>query len=203
MWQSITNCWQVKMLWSGAVTGITFLLGDITAAPFIALWVLVIIDTITRWMAIGRKTLADNNMSGSVWDGIWLAVVERNINSEMMRCRFQTKALAYLVLLIGFNLLDIIVPDRILGQDVVGIPNTFISTWLAFVELQSIIENLIECGMTGLTPLSQWVCNKRAKMTDSAAQAVQKITSDGVASVQQMTADGVQAVRDRKEAPKL
>lgn len=174
MWQSITDCWQVKMICSGVVTGITFLLGDITAAPFIALWVLVIIDTITRWMAIGRKTLKDNNMSGSVWDGIWLAVIEHNINAEAMRCRFQTKALAYLVLLIGFNLLDIIIPDRILGQDVVGVPNTFISTWLAFVELQSIIENLIECGMTGLTPLSEWVCRKREKMTDSAAQAVKE-----------------------------
>lgn len=167
MWQSITDCWQVKMVCSGVVTGVTFLLGDVTAGPFLALWVLVIIDTITRWMAIGRRTLADNNLHGSVWDGIWLAVVERKINSEMMRCRFQTKALAYLVLLIGFNLLDIIVPDRILGQDVVGVPNTFISTWLAFVELQSIIENLIECGMTGLTSLSQWVCRKREKMTDA------------------------------------
>ena len=73
MWQSITDCWQVKMVCSGVVTGVTFLLGDVMAAPFMALWVLVALDTFTRWAAIGRKTLSDNKMSGSVWDGIWLA----------------------------------------------------------------------------------------------------------------------------------
>lgn len=167
LWKIISESWQVKAISSGAVSCLTFLIGDITAAPFVALWVLVVIDTATRWAAIGRKTLADNNMTGSLLDGIWLAIIEKQISSEVMRCRFQTKAVAYLVLLIGFNLLDIIIPDRIFGQDVVGMPNTFISTWLAFVELQSIIENLIECGMSGLTPLSQWVSNKRAKMTET------------------------------------
>lgn len=172
IWQSVTDCWHVKAACSALVTCVTFLVGDVTAAPFVALWTLVVIDTMTRWAAIGKQTLTDDKLSGSVWDGIWLAVIEKKINSEAMRCRFQTKALSYIVLLIGFNLLDRIIPDTIFGQVVVGLPNTFISTWLAFVELQSIIENLIEMGMVGLTPLSLWVGRKREKMTEDTAQAL-------------------------------
>jgi len=165
IWRSIAECWHVKMFVSCLTTIATFLVGDFTAAPFLGLWALVAIDTITRWMAIGKKTLADHDMTGTLWDGIWLAVIEKKINSEAMRGQFTTKAIAYLILLIGFNLLDTIIPDRVAGTTIDGLPNTFISTWLAFVELQSIIENLIEVGMTGLTPLSNWVCKKKDKMT--------------------------------------
>jgi len=197
MWQRIADCWHVKMACGAAITTVTFLLGDVTATPFIALWVLVVIDTFTRWAAIGKKNLDAQGLKGSIWSGIYMAVIDRKITSETMRCQFQSKAIAYLILLIGFNLLDKIVPDRILGQDVEGLPNTFISTWLAFVELQSIIENLIEMGMNGLTPLSAWVCRKRESMTESTVQTVQQITSDGVQAVKQMTSDGVQAVQGK------
>ena len=170
VWQKIVDSWQVKMICSGAVSCLTFLLGDVTAAPFLALWLLVVLDTFTRWAAIGRKTLIDNKMRGSIWEGIYWAVLERKINSESMRCRFQTKAVAYLILLIGFNLVDKIIPDVLFGYNFVGLPNAFISTWLALVEIQSITENLIEMGMTGLTPLSAWAEKKRERMTEEQPQ---------------------------------
>lgn len=170
VWQKIVDSWQIKTFCSGAVSCLTFLLGDVTAAPFLALWLLVVLDTFTRWAAIGRKTLIDNKMSGSIWEGIYWAVLERKINSEAMRCRFQTKAVAYLILLIGFNLVDQVVPDVIFGANFAGLPNAFISTWLALVEIQSITENLIEMGMTGLTPLSAWAEKKREKMTEEQPQ---------------------------------
>ena len=52
IWQKIVDSWQVKMMCSGAVSCLTFLLGDVTAAPFLALWLLVVLDTFTRWAAI-------------------------------------------------------------------------------------------------------------------------------------------------------
>ena len=167
MWQKIVDSWQVKTMCSGAVTCLTFLLGDVTAAPFIALWVLVVLDTFTRWAAIGRKTLLDNNMAGSIWFGIYCAVIDRRINSETMRGQFQTKAIGYLILLAGFNLVDTIIPDVMFGQSFVGLPNSFISTWLALVEIQSITENLIECGMPGLLPLTKWAAKRQEQMTDA------------------------------------
>lgn len=171
-WQRIIDCWQIKMLWAGSISCLTFLVGDFTATPFLALWALVVIDTFTRWLAIGRKYLTDNNLHGSIWSGVIMAFIEKKINSEAMRGQFQAKAVAYLVLLIGFNLLDRVIPDTVLGQNIDGIPGTFISMWLAFVELQSIIENLVEMGMTGLTPLSQWLCRRREKMTGDIGQVV-------------------------------
>lgn len=174
LWQFINDkileSWQIKTVCSGVISSLTFLLGDVTAAPFLALWLLVVLDTFTRWAAIGRKTLVDNKMRGSIWEGIYWAILERKINSETMRCQFQTKAVAYLILLIGFNLVDQIVPDVVFGYNFVGLPNAFISTWLALVEIQSITENLIECGMTGLTPLSVWAEKKRERMTEDQQQ---------------------------------
>jgi hypothetical protein len=172
MWQKITDCWQLKAVVAGLTSCLTFLLGDFTAPSFIALWGLVGIDTLTRWMAIGRKYMTDNNLQGSIWSGVFMAFIEKKINSEAMRGQFQTKAMAYLILLIGFNLLDRVIPDAVMGQNIDGIPGIFISTWLAFVELQSIIENLVEMGMTGLTPLSQWICRRREKMTGDIGQVV-------------------------------
>lgn len=170
VWQKIVDSWQIKMMCSGAVSCLAFLLGDVTAAPFLALWLLVVLDTFTRWAAIGRRTLIDNKMRGSIWEGIYWAILDRKINSETMRCQFQTKAVAYLILLIGFNLVDKIIPDVMFGYNFVGLPNAFISTWLALVEIQSITENLIECGMTGLTPLSAWAEKKRERMTEDQQQ---------------------------------
>lgn len=167
LWQKISDSWHMRMMQSGAVTCLTFLLGDVTAAPFIALWILVVLDTFTRWAAIGRKTLIDNKMTGSVWFGVYWAILDRRINSEAMRCQFQTKALGYLILLIGFNLVDKIIPDVMFGYNFAGIPNAFISTWLALVEIQSITENLSECGMKGLSPLSGWAEARREQMTDT------------------------------------
>lgn len=173
IWQTIAESWHLKMAASAAVTGVTFLLGDITAAPFVALWCLVIIDTVTRWMAIGKETLEKHQINGSIWSGIYLAILDKTINSRELRGRFQTKVAAYLVLLIGFNLLDHVIPDRVMGQAIDGMPNTFISTWLAIVELQSIVENLIEMGMTGLSPLGVWLIAKRDKMTATGQPTVQ------------------------------
>lgn len=165
IWQTIADCWHMKVAASAAMTAATFLIGDVTAGPFVALWSLVIVDTITRWMAIGAATLREHNLNRSIWTGIYLAAIDRKINNVSMFGRFQTKALAYLILLIGFNLLDHVIPDRVMGQSIDGMPNAFISTWLAIVELQSIVENLIEMGMTSLSPVGAWLCRKRDKMT--------------------------------------
>jgi len=48
IWETLTQCWQIKMIVSFFVTVFTFLVGQVEA-PFIALWVLVIVDTITKW----------------------------------------------------------------------------------------------------------------------------------------------------------
>ena len=168
LWQKITDCWQVKMFWAGLVSCTTFLLGDITSTPFIALWCLVVMDTITRWMALAKKENVEaGRADGSIIKGFGAAVICSRINSETFRIKFTNKAASYIVLLIGFNLLDMVIPDIMFGHNFVGIPNSFIATWLAIGEIKSILENLIESGIQGLTPLVCWAEKRREQMTDT------------------------------------
>lgn len=172
MLQKILECWQLKAFWAGCISCLTFLLGDVTATPFIALWCMVVLDTITRWMAISRHEAEAEGRNGSLLDGFGIAVIFSRINSETFRVKFFNKMFSYLVLLIGFNLLDWVIPDVIFGQQFIGFPNSFISTWLAIGEIKSILENLIEAGASGLKPLVIWAERKQSQMTDGTAQGV-------------------------------
>ena len=172
MWHKIMDCWQLKAFWAGCVSCLTFLLGDVTATPFIALGCLVALDTITRWMAISHNEAVAEGRNGSLLDGFGVAVIFSRINSETFRVKFFNKMLSYLVLLIGFNLLDWVIPDVIFGQQFVGFPNSFISTWLAIGEIKSILENLIEAGASGLRPLVIWAQKKQNQMTDGTTHGV-------------------------------
>jgi len=171
LWQKITDCWQVKMFWAGFISCLTFLIGDITATPFIALWCLVVLDTITRWMALAKQENdATGHENGSIIKGFGAAVICSRINSETFRIKFTNKAASYIVLLIGFNLLDMVIPDVMFGYNFVGFPNAFISTWLAIGEIKSILENLIAAGIQGLSPLVCWAEKRREQMTDTQQQ---------------------------------
>jgi hypothetical protein len=173
LWAMLTDCWQIKTVVSGTITAFTFLVGEVNG-PLVALAVLVIFDTFTRWCAIGKKTLAAHNEEGSIWYGIYRALHFKDINSCEMRGKFQTKVLGYLILLIGFNLLSKIIPQTFFDTDISRAPTVFISSWLAFAELQSIIENLIDCGMDALRPLAIFVSKKRQAMTGEATPPQQQ-----------------------------
>lgn len=71
----------------------------------------------------------------------------------------------YIILLIGFNLLARVIPQNLFGTDISNTPRVFIASWLAFIELQSIVENLIDMGMNGLRPLAVFLCRKRHDLT--------------------------------------
>lgn len=171
IWQAIYDRWLLVFsspfasAISSAVACITFLIGDPTADAFIALWGLVVLDTLTRWMAIGKKYIENHKLHCSIVTGMLLAFLDGYINTDALRGQFFTKALSYVLLLIAFNQLGHIVPEKIFSHSLVGLPNTFISTWLAWVELQSIIENLVEVGMSELAPLGGRVRKIRDKLT--------------------------------------
>jgi len=160
----VCTCWLVRCVAAGIITVLTFLIGE-PNTPMVALTVLIVLDTITRWLAIAKKTLDDECVQASIWYGIYLAVHNRNINSQMMRTRFQSKILGYIILLIAFHLVGKIIPASFFGADVSQWPMTFICSWLAFVELQSVIENLIDMGLDALKPLLFWCIKKRETLS--------------------------------------
>jgi hypothetical protein len=170
LWQKIVDSWHIKTLCSGAVTCVTFLLGDVTATPFVSLCVLIVVDTLTRWMAIGYKESRNSGGNGSIF--VWLSVsfLLSRINSETFRTKFSTKAISYGLLIAVFNHLGQVIPGVIFGYSFVGIPNSFICTWLALGEVKSILENLIDSGITIVQPLILWAQKKQDQMTDASQQ---------------------------------
>ena len=202
MLQKILECWQLKAFFSGCISCLTFLLGDVTATPFIALWCMVVLDTITRWMAISRHEAEAEGRNGSLLDGFGIAVIFSRINSETFRVKFFNKMFSYLVLLIGFNLLDWVIPDVIFGQQFIGFPNSFISTWLAIGEIKSILENLIEAGASGLKPLVIWAQKKQDQMTDGSQQAGSVRSGEGQLSATPLSADEQQRLLEKLKGGK-
>ena len=167
MCQRILEYWPVKMVAAGCASSVAFLLGDITSPPFVAIWLLVALDTLTRWMAIGRQESIDSGRGGSILSGIGVAAILRRINSETFRVKFFNKAIAYLILLIGFNQLDMVAPKSFFEHNVAGAPNAFITIWIIIGELKSIMENLIDAGATVVKPLVGWAEKKQSQMTDT------------------------------------
>lgn len=167
VWDTIISCWQVKLVASFFVTVFTFLVGEIEA-PFIALWVLVVVDTITKWASISKITLDQQSSDGSIWYGFYRAWHTGALNSHEMRHKFATKVFAYFIVIISGHLVSIILPSiMIAGGDVAKMPSSLVYSFLAITELMSIIENLIAMGMDVLKPLAAWACRKRDEITGS------------------------------------
>lgn len=165
IWDSVTQCWQVKMLVSCFITGFTFLVGEIEA-PFIALWLLVVVDTLTKWVSISKITLDEQKINASIWYGFYLAWHIGTLSSQEMRHKFATKVFAYFVVIISGHLVSIILPSIVIaGGDVAKLPGSLVYSFLAVTELMSIIENLISMGMDVLKPLAVWAKRKRDEMT--------------------------------------
>jgi len=153
IWDAFTQCWQVKILASTFITCFTFIFGEINA-PLLALGCLMILDTITKLMAISRNKLKDMNVDASIVIGYRLAFRDGLINSRGMREGFYSKMLPYTLMLILVNLVSKIIPEvSVFGYDIAKLPHGFISSFLAIIECKSVIENLIEMGAVKLKPL--------------------------------------------------
>jgi len=142
------------MIVSFFVVTFTFLIGEIEAL-FIALWVLVILDTISKWASVSKITLNQQGVNGGIWYGFYLAWHIGALNSREMRHKFVPKVFAYLVVIIAGHMVSIILPSIIIaGGDVAKMPGSLVYSFLAVTELMSIIENLIAMGRDVLKPLA-------------------------------------------------
>lgn len=150
----LTTNWLIKAVGGFFVATFSFLIGEVDAA-FIALWVLVGIDTITKVVGLVYNA-----------GGFKLAVLTKVVTSEKLRSKFCTKAFAYIVIIIAANMLCVIVPDiRFLGSEWAKIACSFVYSFLAITEILSIVENLVEMGFDSLKPLVFFFKKKRSDMT--------------------------------------
>ncbi len=168
VWGSITDCWAIKVLGGCGIAALDFLVGPLDAA-FIALWVLVGIDTLTRWLAIAYQTMNGDPTRKMTWgEAIYCSCRSGAINSEMMRKKFVPKIIAYLALLISANVLTHVTqPKFIFGVDILGSIDDFVSVFLALTEAKSITENLVELGIDALAPLLIFFRRKTDQLCES------------------------------------
>jgi phage-related holin len=179
---AVFTCWPVKMAISAVITVISFLFGPIDTA-FIALFVLVFVDLLTRWLAITREYMIESGCGRGIAYCFIMAWKTGKLNSQEMRQKFIPKIIAYILLLIASNLLIHILPPIVInGKNWAETPDDLINSYLALTEVMSILENLIAAGFDGLKPLEGYVVKKRTDLvgqTDNAAvqQAVTTIAN--------------------------
>ena len=161
IYDSLLQCWQIKSMISFFISLTGFLIGEMNA-PFIALWSLIILDMITKWIAIAKKLLEERNLDASILYGVILAWQTGGLSSRNMRIMFASKIFSYLTLIIATNLLVKILPSIVIfGNDWAKMPSGFIYSFLALTEMMSIIENLIAMGIDALRPLEVFFSRKR------------------------------------------
>lgn len=170
--ENICMNWQIKMVVSFFLATTTFFLGS-ELTPFLALFFLMVMDALTRWMAEGKQK-ADQAGIDSWLGGFYLCWHDGTLNSKTMRRKFFRKAITYMLLVIAFNLALKSVPSIVLfGADWSKFPLGFIYSFLSITEVMSVIENLIDAGMDFLRPLSVFVCKKRNDLTGGGDKNVQ------------------------------
>jgi len=161
--ESVTNSWQLKTVVSFFVTCLSFLFGEVQA-PLLALCLLIIVDTVTKWGAVS-KAKSEEKKLGSIREGFYSAWHDGTLNSKTMRQKFFKKAFSYAVLIMSFNLAMKCIPPVVLfGSDWSKFPLGFIYSFLSMTEVMSIVENLIEMGMDALRPLSVFLSKKRNEL---------------------------------------
>ena len=164
LYDNLSQSWQIKCFASFLINIFSFLIGEINAS-FVALWTLIVIDTLTKWIAVSGNVRDQYAPKDSVFYGMLLAWKSGELSSRNMRRMFAGKVFSYLILIIVANLLVKIIPGvMIFGNDWVNFPSGFIYTFLALTEMMSIIENLIGMGVDALKPLAWFVERKRNEM---------------------------------------
>jgi len=110
-----------------------------------ALWIAVVLDCLTRWYVIFKKS-----------GGIRKAFISKAWNSQAMYAKTRDKIIAYLVIqiLAGLSMRLVDIPY------ISNIVATVVYSFLFFREFASNIENLIDAGADYLKPLLFWVKKK-------------------------------------------
>lgn len=158
---ALLECWPVKAL----VSIFIFMIGDFNPS-LAAICVLVFLDLLTKWMAVSRQTIEQNNLDCNLVGGFFEAWRCKALNSHSMRIGFVSKVFAYLILLsASYQMTKILPPDIIFGVDWSRAPDNFIRAFLAITEMISMVENLRDMGVKGFDPLLAFFCRKRDTMT--------------------------------------
>lgn len=128
----------------------------------ILLYVLIVIDTATKWVALGHLIATAPGLLAAI-KAIPQAHRERVIDSGQLKRGFSSKIMTYMILIASGTILDFIL-------DGVGNPRFFIPIvipFLAFTEFLSIVENLDQAGISLCANLVAFVKNRGFRRNES------------------------------------
>lgn len=136
---SVLDGWPAKLLAAGVITIV------IHHATLLLLFsLLVILDTVTRWIAIAYDYTGRTGLIDAI-KGIPAAHRARAISSAEMRRGFAEKLISYIILVFGGAIVD--------HETGTAVFANMIISYLSATELLSIIENLNDAGVSCLTGL--------------------------------------------------
>lgn len=165
MFDSIMDCLSLKVFGSFLLLLVDFLFGDINL-PFKALWALVVLDLLSKWMQIGDQTLKRMGHKGNLFTGVFWAWKCGDINADVMGSKFVKKIAGYIWVLIGSHLLTLAVPSMpAYGYDWARVPEDLVRGVLALTEFVSITRNWRDMGVDAMSSLCFWAQNKKDQLT--------------------------------------
>lgn len=157
-WHSLTEMWLIKCVVSVVVAAFTSVHGT-ALTIFVSL---VIIDLITRWIALCYKHLSDcskqNDIISCVLD-MRQAFRDKYINSHAMKHRFSGKIVVYMVLTYVAVKVDCLL--AMAGESPILLK--LVWGYLGGTEAISIIENLRDAGVDEMGELLQSIKSKFKK----------------------------------------
>lgn len=168
-WDQLFSCWKgnwdalTSYAWIKIVSGLALIaaseLLELHLLLLIVFAALVVVDLLTKWIAISHKRLESNMLDACLWCsicGIKAARESGEISSDKMKHRFLSKISMYLIIVAGGSIVDIAM--HILRKPVMFVD--LIVWYLAITEMLSIIENLNDAGVEAATKLIQVIKTK-------------------------------------------
>lgn len=120
--------------------------------------ILIILDLATKWLALAKPLTADGTLAEEI-RMIPEAHRQGLISSDVMKTRFVSKIMTYMLIAFASGVVDFMFKDMHMHM-----PAFFMTVcigYLAATELLSVIENLNDAGVSALADLADVVKRKR------------------------------------------
>lgn len=118
--------------------------------------ILIILDLATKWLALAKPLTADGTLAEEI---CMIPEAHRRglISSDVMKTRFISKIMMYMLIAFASGVVDIMFKD----MHMPAFFTTVCIGYLAATELLSVVENLNDAGVSALADLADVVKRKR------------------------------------------
>lgn len=118
--------------------------------------ILIILDLATKWLALAKPLTADGTLAEEI---CMIPEAHRRglISSDVMKTRFASKIMMYMLIALTSGVVDFMLKD----MRVPAFFTTVCIGYLAATELLSVIENLHDAGVSALADLADVVKRRR------------------------------------------